>query len=177
MNVLINALLRLGLLREDVDYHLMRASLVVLFLFFGYQKWFDYEAQALLPYISNGPLLFWMYPVFGVQGASWVLGVSEWSFALLLFLGFWHKRLGILGALGACVAFIATVTIIPFIPDGWASSAGGFPAMTGSVAFLMKDVVLFAASLYLLKQDVARVAASAPQMELDLERAGLRATR
>ena len=86
MNVLINALIRLGLLREDLDYHLVRASLVVLFLFFGYQKWFDYEAQVLIPYISNGPLLFWMYPVFGVRGASWVLGVSEWSFALLLFL-------------------------------------------------------------------------------------------
>ena len=36
MNVLINALIRLGLLREDLDYYLMRASLVVLFLFFGY---------------------------------------------------------------------------------------------------------------------------------------------
>jgi hypothetical protein len=49
--------------------------------------------------------------------------------------------------------------------------------MTGNVPFLMKDVVLFAASLYLLKQDVARVAASTPQTELVLERAGLRATR
>jgi len=38
MNVLINALIKLGLLREGLDYHLMRASLVVLFLFFGYQK-------------------------------------------------------------------------------------------------------------------------------------------
>ena len=59
MNVLTNALIRLGLLTEDLDYHVMRASLVVLFLFFGYQKWFDYEAQVLIPYISNGPLLFW----------------------------------------------------------------------------------------------------------------------
>jgi uncharacterized membrane protein YkgB len=66
--------------------------------------------------------------------------VSEWSFALLLFLGFWHKRLGILGALGSCAAFIGTATIIPFMPDGWAASAGGFPAMTGNVPFLMKDV-------------------------------------
>jgi uncharacterized membrane protein YkgB len=177
MSLLITALIRLGLLREGLDYHLMRASLVVLFLFFGYQKWFDYEAQVLIPYISNGPLLFWMYPVFGIRGASWVLGVSEWSFAVLLFLGFWDKRLGILGALGSCAAFIGTVTIIPFMPDSWAASAGGFPAMTGNVPFLMKDVVLFAASLYLLKQDVARVAASAPQTELVPERAGLRATR
>jgi uncharacterized membrane protein YkgB len=101
MNWLINALIKLGLLKDDLDYRLIRASMVVLFLFFGYQKWFEYEAQVLIPYISNGPLIFWMYPVFGVRGASWLLGVSEWSFALLLFLGFWHKRLGILGALGS----------------------------------------------------------------------------
>ncbi len=177
MNLLINTLIRLGLLREDLDYHLMRASLVVLFLFFGYQKWFDYEARVLIPYISNGPLLFWMYPVFGIRGASWVLGVSEWSFALLLFLGFWHKPLGILGALGSCASFIGTVTIIPFMPDGWAASAGGFPAMAGNVPFLMKDVVLFAVSVYLLRQDVARVSRSAPQSELVLAGASLKATR
>ena len=32
--------------------------------------------------------------------------------------------------------------------------------MQGNVAFLMKDLVLFAVSFYLLKQDVARVAFS-----------------
>jgi uncharacterized membrane protein YkgB len=177
MNLLIRTLIRLGLLREDLDGHLVRASMVVLFLFFGYQKWFAYEAEALIPYISNGPLLFWMYPVFGIRGATWVLGVSEWTFALLLFLGFWHKRLGILGALGSCAAFVGTVTIIPFIPDGWAASAGGFPAMTRTVSFLMKDVVLFAASVYLLRQDVASVAVSVSQTERALNCAGLRATR
>src|SRR3989441_10905981 len=60
MNWLINALIKLGLLKDDLDYHLVRATMVVLFLFFGYQKWFDYEAQALIPYISNGPLISWM---------------------------------------------------------------------------------------------------------------------
>lgn len=177
MNSLINVFIKLGLLKEDLDYHLIRASMVVLFLFFGYQKWFEYEAQVLIPYISNGPLIFWMYPVFGVRGASWFLGVSEWSFAVLLFLGFWHKRLGILGALGSCAAFIGTATIIPFMPDGWAASAGGFPAMAGNVPFLMKDVVLLAVSVYLLRQDVARVSASAPETELVLDAAGLKVTR
>ena len=161
MNSLINILTKFGLLKEDLDYHLVRASMVIIFLFFGYQKWFEYEAQVLIPYISNGPLIFWMYPVFGIRGASWFLGVSEWLFGALLFAGFWNKQLGILGALGSCVSFIATVTIIPFMPDGWAASAGGFPAMTGNVPFLMKDVVLLAASVYLLKQDVVRVSLSA----------------
>jgi uncharacterized membrane protein YkgB len=52
---------------------------------------------------------------------------------------------------------LGTSTIIPFIPGGWAASAGGFPAMTERVAFLMKDLVLFGVSLYLLRQDVIRV--------------------
>ncbi len=160
LGFLINILIKFGILKEDLDYHLVRASMVIIFFFFGYQKWFDYEAQGLIPFISNGPLISWMYPVFGIRGASWFLGVSEWLFGALLFLGFWNKKLGILGAAGSCVTFIMTITIIPFMPDGWAASAGGFPAMTGNVPFLMKDLVLFAASFYLLKQDVARVSLS-----------------
>jgi uncharacterized membrane protein YkgB len=164
MNSLINILTKSGVLTEDLDYHVVRASMVIIFLFFGYQKWFEYEAQELIPYISNGPLISWMYPVFGIRWATWFLGVSEWLFGALLFLGFWDKRLGILGAAGSCFAFIATVTLIPFMPNGWAASAGGFPAMAGNVPFLMKDVALLAVSVYLLRQDGVRVSLSARDM-------------
>jgi uncharacterized membrane protein YkgB len=155
--LLANVLSKLGLMRTDAEYHVLRAAMVIIFFFFGYQKWWAYEAQRLIPYISNGPLIFWLYPAFGVRGATRFLGASEWTFGTLLFLGFWNKKLGILGALGSCATFIGTVTIIPFMPDGWDASAGGFPAMTGNVPFLMKDVVLLAVSVYLLKQDVQRV--------------------
>jgi uncharacterized membrane protein YkgB len=84
-------------------------------------------------------------------------------------LGFWNKKLGILGALGSCVTFIMTVTIIPFMPNGWDASAG-FPAMAGNVPFLMKDVVLFAVSVYLLKQDVLRVSLSTRHRGMTRER-------
>src|SRR5262245_53234449 len=86
MNALTSILIRLGLLKEDLDYHLLRASMVIIFLAFGYQKWFEYEAQVLTPYISNGPLIFWLYPVFGIRGATWFLGIAEWLFGALLFL-------------------------------------------------------------------------------------------
>jgi uncharacterized membrane protein YkgB len=161
MNHLRDALARSGLLKEDLDYRFIRASMVIVFLLFGYQKWFEYEAQVLIPYISNGPLLSWLYPAFGVRGGSWFLGVAEWLICLLLFWGFWSRRAGILGALGSCATYVATVTIIPFMPNGWDEVAGGFPAMTGNVPFLIKDVVLLAASFYLLKQDVVRANLSA----------------
>src|SRR5262245_55434159 len=154
--LLTTSLSRTGLLEGDLDYHLLRASIVIILFFFGYQKWWDYQAQTLIPSISNGPLISWMYPVFGIRGASWFLGVSEWLFGVLIFVGFWNKALGALGAAGSCVSFIMTITIIPFMPDGWAAYAGGFPAMTGNVAFLLKDVVLLAVSVSLLKQDAAR---------------------
>ena len=159
MNTVIRLLNRTGILQSDIDYHLVRASMVLIFLAFGYQKWFEYEANVLIPYISNGPFIFWLYPVFGVRGASWFLGASEWVFGALLFLGFWDKRLGILGALGSTFTFVSTVTIIPFMPNGW-DPVAGFPAMAGNVPFLMKDVVLLAVSIYLLKQDLVRVNAS-----------------
>jgi uncharacterized membrane protein YkgB len=57
MDSLIKILAKSGLLKEDLDYNLIRASMVIVFLFFGYQKWFEYEAEVLIPYISNGPLI------------------------------------------------------------------------------------------------------------------------
>jgi len=165
MDQLIAKLSKLDIVRGDLDYHLIRATMVTLFFIFGCQKWFDYEAHALVPFISHGPLIFWMYPVFGMRGATYFLGVAEWLFGGLMFLGFWNKNLGILGDLGACFSFIATLTIIPFMPDGWSASAGGFPAMTERVAFLMKDLVLLAVSFYLLKQDLVRALTSGKQLD------------
>jgi uncharacterized membrane protein YkgB len=97
--------------------------------------------------------------VFGLHGASYFLGVSEWLTAALLIWGFWNKKAGILGAILSVGTFVTTITIIPFMPDGW-DPAAGFPAMTGNVAFTMKDVVLLAVSVYLLKQDVVRASLS-----------------
>jgi uncharacterized membrane protein YkgB len=156
MDRLIKILANSRLLKGDLDYRLVRASMVLIFVLFGYQKWFEYEAQTLIPFIKNGPLTFWMHPVFGIRGASWFLGVSEWLTAALLFWGFWNKKAGFVGALISVATFVTTITIIPFMPDGW-DAAAGFPAMKGNVAFLMKDVVLFAVSAYLLKQDLVRV--------------------
>ena len=180
MNRLNTLLAKIGILTNELDYHLLRESIVIIFLFFGYHKWFQYEAQALIPYISHGPLIFWMYPVFGIRGATYFLGVAEWLFGGLLFLGFWNKKFGILKALGSCFSFIATATIIPFMPDGWAASAGGFPARTERVAFLMKDLVLLAVSFYLLKQDAVRAWLSRkdlPELMIGEKSAALRADK
>ncbi|MGC1303060.1 MAG: DUF417 family protein [Caulobacteraceae bacterium] len=157
MNYLANMLDRWGLLKRDLDYHLLRAAMVIIFAWFGYDKWWDAEIRGLLPMITHGPLIFWTIPVLGIHGTAILLGTSEWTFGSLLFLGFWNKKAGMLGALGSTSTFIATFTILPFVPDAWDAASGGFPAMTANSAFLLKDLVLLAVSVYLLKQDAVRV--------------------
>ena len=148
----------------------MRASMVLIFAFFGYTKWHPYAAQLMIPFIGHSPFIFWLYPAFGVRGGARFLSASEWTIFALLYAGFWDKRFGVLGSLGSTLTFATTVTIIPFMPDGWDPSAG-FLAMAGLVPFLMKDVVLLAVSIYLLKQDVVRLLEADPSARVALSEA------
>jgi uncharacterized membrane protein YkgB len=156
----------LGLLAEDLEYHVLRLAMVIIFAFFGYTKWHQYGAQAMIPFISNSPFISWLYPAFGLRGGARFLGASEWTILALLYAGFWDKRFGLLGAIGSTITFFTTLTIIPFIPNGW-DPVAGFPAMAGPVPFLMKDLVLLAVSMYLLKQDVVRMSLTSRDAVMD----------
>jgi uncharacterized membrane protein YkgB len=170
VTTLINkALVRLAgtsLVKSEFGSHVVRAAMVFTFLIFGYQKWFSFESHQITPFIQHSPLVFWLIPAFGIRGAGFFLGTTEWLFGALILLGFWNRKLGVLGALGSLITFAGTVTIIPFLPNAWAVEAGGFPAMYLPVAFLMKDVLFLAVSVYLLQQDVTHAAR-------DIERSGV----
>src|SRR6201987_3368657 len=144
--------------RSGVDRHLIRAAMVFTFFAFSIQKWSQYTAEMLVPLVSHSPVVFWLLPAFGVRGAGYFLGTTELLFGSLIFLGYWSRRLGILGALGSIVTFIGTTSIVLFLPCAWAKEAGGFPIMTLPLGFLMKDFLFLAVSFYLLKQDLTRAA-------------------
>jgi uncharacterized membrane protein YkgB len=163
VSALIKMLAKVGLFREGLDYGLLRAAMILTFYIFGYAKWHAYDVPLLIPLIKHGPFIFWLVPTFGPQGAAWFLGLAEWTIGTLLLLGFWNKKLGLLGAIGSTVTFICTVTILPFLPDAWEPSVG-FPALTLSSGFLLKDFVMLAVSIYLMRQDALRVSHSADQV-------------
>lgn len=156
MNALIKTLEKSGLLRESPTDGLLRTSMILIFYIFGYAKWHAYDVPLLTPLIRASPLISWLIPVFGPHGAVWFLGSAEWIIGTLLLLGFWNSRLGLIGAIGSAVTFICTLTILPFLPGAWESSVG-FPALTLNSGFLIKDVVLLAVSIALMKQDAVRV--------------------
>jgi uncharacterized membrane protein YkgB len=154
MNSILMKVSQFRLFQGDLEYKLLRAVMVLTFFIFGIQKWNAYTATTLAPLISHSPIVFWLEPVFGVRGASFFLGASELTFGALILLGYWSRKLGILGALGSIVTFVGTIGIIFFLPGVWAKEAGGFPIMTLPGAFLMKDFLFLAVSFYLLKRDL-----------------------
>jgi Protein of unknown function, DUF417 len=122
-----------------------------------------------IPFFTHGPLVVWMYKVFGMKGSTYLLGVSEWLFGALLLAGFWNKKLGILGAFGSVLTCLCTVTIIPCMPDGWAPSAGGFPAMGRERGLSDERLGSACRVILLLKQDVVRVTHAAKHYDLVIE--------
>lgn len=149
---------------ERLAGQLLRLSMVLIFLWFGLQKFTAYEAMGIAPLVSNSPLTSWLN-VLGTQGASVVIGLSELTFGLLLAAGFrWPGSLAaMLGALGSCVTFLTTLSFMVTTPGVWAPS--GPPLLSGTIGvFLVKDIVLLAASVLLLAQGLMhrRAATAAP---------------
>jgi uncharacterized membrane protein YkgB len=163
LNQLIREISRTSLFQGGLDYILIRAAMVFIFFAFSIQKWTLFTSQMLVPLITHSPVVFWIEPAFGVRGAGYFLGTTETLFGLLIFLGYWNSRLGIVGALGSIITFVGTVSIIPLLPDAWAKEAGGFPIMTLPIGFLTKDVLFLVVSFYLLKHDLMR-AANEPEL-------------
>ena len=130
---------------------LLRWSLVIVFVWFGGMKFTSYEANGIAPFTAHSPLMSWLGHLFGVQGASSVIGVIELSTAVTLAVGAFVPWASALGAAMSCLTFIITLTFLLTTPGVAEPTAGGFPAISAPIGqFLLKDAVLLSASGCLL---------------------------
>lgn len=138
--------------RQPVSNHILRLTLAIVFLAFGYVKFFPFEADGVEPLIAAHPALSWLLPLFGKAGASAFLGVVEITAGIALLIGFRSVLANLFGGILTLVTFTITVSLFVFIPGVFEESAGGFPAISGTGGFLLKDTVLFAAGLVFAEQ-------------------------
>jgi uncharacterized membrane protein YkgB len=130
---------------------LVRWALVIVFLWFGGMKFTSYEAHGNAPLIDHSPIMSWLNVVFGVQGASDVIGVIELSTAVTLIFGAFNTAASALGAAMSSMTFVITLSFFLTTPGVAEPTAGGFPAISQPIGqFILKDLVLLAASVNLL---------------------------
>ena len=130
--------------------HAVRFSIVLVLAWIGAMKFTAYEAGAIEGLIASSPLMSWLYAIASLQGVSNIIGTIEIATAVALAIGPFFRVAAIGGAVVATITFGITLTFL-FSAPGWESSLGGFPALSVVPGqFLLKDVVLLAASISLL---------------------------
>jgi uncharacterized membrane protein YkgB len=135
---------------DAVGGTLARYGLVVVLAWFGVLKFMAYEAQGIEPLVSESPPMSWLYDVFSVTTFSALLGVFELAAAGLLAVRPWWPRLSVLGSLLAIVLFTGTISFLFATPGVTEATAGGFPALSITGEFLIKDVALFGVAVWTL---------------------------
>ena len=134
---------------EKVGAFVIRYGLVLVLVWIGAMKFTAYEAEGIKGLVETSPLMSWMYKVLSVQATSNVIGVAELVAALLIAIRPLSAKLSALGSVLAVFTFLTTLTFLFLLP-GWEKTLGGFPALSGSGGFLLKDVVLLGAALLTL---------------------------
>ena len=136
------------------DYPL-RYSVVLVLAWIGAMKFTAYEAGAIEGLVASSPILGWLYGFASLQTVSNVIGSIEITTAAALAIGPFFRPAAVVGALGAIATFAITLTFLVTAP-GWEPSLGGFPALSVVPGqFLLKDIVLLAASVSLLARAIA----------------------
>src|SRR6516162_1124817 len=136
---------------EAVGRELARYGLVVVVAWIGLMKFTEYEAEGISRYVTNSPLLSWVYGFMSVRGFSAVLGVVEVAVAVLIAARPFSPRASALGSALAVGMFLTTLSFLFTTPGVWEPSAGGFPALSGFPGqFLIKDLALLGISLWSL---------------------------
>jgi uncharacterized membrane protein YkgB len=134
------------------------ASLAVIYFWFGGMKFTAYEAQGLIPLVENSPILSWMYEIFSVHGFSTFLGFVEVTIGLLIAGRIFSPTFSAIGGFLSAGLFTTTLSFMISTP-GVIEPSLGFPAISVAPGqFLLKDVGLLAASVFILGHSLSAMA-------------------
>ena len=130
---------------------LVTYALALIFVWFGSLKFTQYEAAGIAPLVMNSPLVGWWHGLLGIAGTSHMLGVYEILTGLLLAVRPFKPRIASIGGAMATICFLVTITFMlstPGVAQPGYDNSLALSAFPGQ--FLLKDVVLLAASLWIL---------------------------
>ena len=149
-------LVQVGEMLSDLGIIVIRYGLVLVIFWIGAMKFTTYEANGIQPLVANSPLLGWLYGFLSVQAFSNVLGVVEIAIAVMIGLRWLSPKVTALGSLLAMLMFLTTISFL-FSTPGWEPSLG-FPALAVVPGqFLLKDIVLFGASVWSLGESLESI--------------------
>jgi reactive chlorine resistance protein C len=143
---------------EHVGKQIVRWGLVLVLVWIGAMKFTAYEAMGIQPLVAHSPIVGWMYDFLSVRSFSTMLGFIEIGTAVLISLRSVSPKASAVGSLLAMGLFATTLSFLISTP-GWEPTLG-FPALSAMPGqFLLKDIVLFGAAVWLLGESLEAIVA------------------
>lgn len=147
----------LGLTTMAIGTYGIYFAHAVIYFWFGGMKFTHYEAEGLVPLVSNSPFLGWVYDLISVDLFSSLLGVLEISIGVLIAGRLLSPKLSLIGGALSAGLFFTTLSFM-FSTPGVIEPGLGFPAITVAPGqFLLKDIGLLAASLFVAGHSLTRL--------------------
>jgi uncharacterized membrane protein YkgB len=141
---------------EKVGVAMVRYGLVIVLLWIGGMKFTAYEAGGIKGFVDNSPLMSFLYRILSVRDFSTALGVVEIVIALMIAARPVVPRLSALGSIAAIGMVLTTLTFMITTPGVFEPTAGGFPAISSTGQFLVKDFVLLGAAVLTLGETLRK---------------------
>jgi uncharacterized membrane protein YkgB len=149
-----NGLTRLAMWVDNrrLAFKIMSAGMIVMLLWAGSYKLTAPGAEGIVPLVSNSPLIWWHFKIFGPYVGSDVIGLTEFTAAILYMVGYLKPKAGIIAGLITTLMFFITSTMVATTPGAIISVPGisGMRYLSSLGLFLFKDVISLGASLYLI---------------------------
>ena len=167
---------------------MLRVAILIIFVWIGGLKFWNYEAEGIVPFVANSPFMSFFYnekaPEYkqykqpegsfdaakyewhvknNTYGFSHGLGILIMSIGILTFLGFFSARVGLVGELLAIVMTLGTLSFLVTTPEVWVPDLGsgevGFPLLSGAGRLVIKDTAILAGAVVLLSDTARRLLA------------------
>ncbi|KAA9338895.1 DUF417 family protein [Adhaeribacter soli] len=166
---------------QETGLHLCRLGLIIVLVWIGGLKAFPYEANGIVPFVANSPLMSFFYKYdapeykkhmnkegeLKPENVAWHTENHTYIFSYGL--GTVIVLIGLLiaayplwpgvSALGSFLAFGMSLVTLSFLittPETWVQSLGdihhGFPYLSGAGRLVIKDVIMLGASVATMAQ-------------------------
>lgn len=134
---------------RNIPFLVCSIGMIVMLLWAGSYKMTAPGAEGIIPLVSNSPLIWWHFALFGPYVGSDIIGLTEWIGAILLIAGYFKPKAGIIGGLITTLVFFTTSTMLLSTP-GATIAVHGIRYMSFLGLFLFKDVISLGVSFYLI---------------------------
>ncbi len=153
-----------------------RAGLIIVLLWIGGLKAFEYEADGIVPFVANSPLMgfFYKHPTpeykshMNAEGQlvaknrawhrenrtyvfSYGLGAVIVLYGLMLCAHPWRPEIAAVGSMLVVIMSLVTLSFLITTPETWVPALGdaehGFPYLSGRGRLVIKDVIMLGAAL------------------------------